>query len=50
MKAKEEFDANKDEDDDEVNYFCKLITLVENASSSVGREGRFQVFVCVTVR
>lgn len=50
VKAKEEFDIAKDNEDEEVYYFCKLVTEVENASNSLGREGRFQVFVCVTIR
>lgn len=50
VKVKEEFDLAKDNEDEEISYFCKLVTEVENASNSVGREGCFQVFICITIR
>lgn len=42
--------TNEGSIDDEVDYFCKLISEIQNSSHSLGKEGRFQVFICVTVR
>lgn len=49
-KVKDEADAMDDGNDEELTYFCKLVREIQKASSSLGREGRFQVFVCVSVR
>ncbi|XP_065226649.1 DENN domain-containing protein 5B [Planococcus citri] len=51
IKVKEEKEqSNEGSYDDEVDYFCKLISEIQNSSHSLGKEGRFQVFICVTVR
>lgn len=49
-KVKDEVNAIDDGTDEEVAYFCKLVREIQKASTSVGREGRFQVFVCVSIR
>ena len=49
-KVKDEMNAIDDGADEEVAYFCKLVREIQKASTSLGREGRFQVFVCVSVR
>ncbi len=30
--------------------YCKVVNSINNASQSVGKDGRFQVFVCIGVR
>lgn len=51
VKVKEEKElSNEGSYDDEVDYFCKLISEIQNSNHSLGKEGRFQVFICVTVR
>lgn len=49
VRVKEEEETVIDRDD-ELEYFCKLVTEVQNANNSLGKEGRFQVFICVAIR
>uniref|UniRef100_A0A1B6CZ38 UDENN domain-containing protein n=2 Tax=Clastoptera arizonana TaxID=38151 RepID=A0A1B6CZ38_9HEMI len=48
-RVREEKDSSG-EADDISRYYCHLVTKIQNSSHSLGKDGRFQLFVCLGVR
>uniref|UniRef100_A0A0A9WD06 DENN domain-containing protein 5B n=2 Tax=Lygus hesperus TaxID=30085 RepID=A0A0A9WD06_LYGHE len=49
VKVKDEMEYLSREDDT-IRYYCNLVDAISHSGQSLGKDGKFQVFVCLSVR
>lgn len=49
VKVKEEMESLS-QIDDTIRYYCTLVDAIMNSGHNLGKDGKFQIFICFTVR